>query len=92
VPRGPVVPGAHAWIRPSSSTFHSRRTTFATSTRSAVCRNPECPYSLHFHTSGRTPRLFAMVQFTDFSSNGRATGVLADTGYAMPAIDYVRTK
>jgi hypothetical protein len=28
---------------------------------------------------------------TDFSSNGRATGVLADTGYAMPAIDYVCT-
>jgi hypothetical protein len=33
-----------------------------------------------------------MVQFTDFSSNGRATGVLADTGYAMPAIEYMWTK
>jgi hypothetical protein len=33
-----------------------------------------------------------MVQFTDFSSNGRATGVVADTGYAIAAINYMWTK
>jgi hypothetical protein len=33
-----------------------------------------------------------VVQFTDFSSNGGATGALADTGYDMPAIDYMWTK